>query len=105
MTLIGPVECPERKTPTSPFWYQQPSTLAVSCAFMSPFMATAQSKVLLKAAPNFSVKPSFVQSVSFSLPAFADHTPVPTMTLLGSWDTESRYEILTQLSLSTPLVT
>ena len=56
---------------------------------MSPFIATAQSKVLLKAAPNFSTNCSLVQSLSFSLPALADHTPVPTTILLGSWDTES----------------
>ena len=85
---MGPVPCPLRWHPIVPEPYQHPSTFALPCAAASPFIATAQSNVLLKAAPNFSANCSLVQSVSLSLPAEAVHMPVPRTTL-GCWDTES----------------
>ncbi len=85
---MAPVAWPLRLHPIVPESYQHPSTFALPCAAASPFIAVRQSYVLLNGAPNFSVNCALVQSVSLSLPAVADHMPVPMM-ILGCWDTES----------------
>ena len=68
--------------------YQHPSTFALPCAAASPFIATAQSKVLLKAAPNFATNCSLVHMVSLSLLELHENTSEPVITL-ADWDTKN----------------